>query len=404
MRRFIFSIAALAMMCAATAQTQRETQKETQKQFAWINPISGGIDAGGLRDCFVFHAEGYWYLTGTSAPHWGDGYSNPGVRLYRSKDMINWKQTGIIIPNPGTSKWYASRFWAPEITCIGGRYYCTFNCRNERDGFNVGQSWGIAVADHPEGPYTVLSDDAPVSRGNDATLFEDTDGQVWAAWCGASAEHPDGNVMTLARIDLATLKLSDVHEIFGGGSGDIAGTGWDRCGVEGPALFRRGDTYFMMYSSWQRGYEVGVATAKHLNGTWTKSPLNPLFGAQSRSKWQDAVEGDWQDLGHNTVFTGPDGRLWLSCHGQLRGGGLPPMLVIQPLVFDDNGNLQRMDIPHKYQKVVWDDASSINNVKKTGRAAHKGRRRTAAYRMNGLAADGSAKGMVVADNRKYINR
>lgn len=133
-----------------------------QEKFGWINPIYSGIDDGGLRDCFVFRAEGKWYLTGTSSPHWGDGYGNPGVRLYRSTDLINWREVGLIVKNPGTSKWYASRFWAPEIAFIKGKYYCTFNCRNERDGFNVQQSWGIAVADNVEGPYTVLSDEAPL--------------------------------------------------------------------------------------------------------------------------------------------------------------------------------------------------------------------------------------------------
>lgn len=318
----------------------------------WSNPISDGIDEGGLRDCFVFAAEGRWYLTGTSSPHWGDGYGNPGVRLYRSNDLVHWQQVGLIVRNPGESKWYASRFWAPEIACIGGRYYCTFNCRNERNGFQVRQSWGIAVSDHVEGPYTVLSDDKPVGAGNDATLYEDEDGQVYVAWCGPSKEHPDGNVMMLARINLQTLELSDVHEIFGGTAGDRHGIGWDECGVEGPAIFKRGSTYYMTYSSWQRGYEVGLATATSLDGKWTKSPDNPLFGSQDRGKWKEAVEGEWRDLGHNTVFTGPDGRLWMSCHGQLRSGRTP-MLVIQPLQFDRHGKMLKMDIPWEQQTVTW---------------------------------------------------
>lgn len=365
-----------------------------EHSFAWINPVSSGIDGGGLRDCYVFRAEGKWYLTGTSSPHWGDGYGNPGVRLYRSTDMINWRQVGLIIKNPGTSKWYASRFWAPEIAYIKGKYYCTFNCRNERDGFNVPQSWGIAVADNVEGPYTVLSDDKPVARGNDATLFEDEDGQVWAAWCGASPEHPDGNVMTLARINLETLELTATREVFGGGTGDVTTTGWDKCGVEGPALFKRGDTYYMMYSSWQRGYEVGVATTKNLRAPFVKSNRNPLFGSQSKSKWADAVEGDWQDLGHNTVFTGPDGRLWMSCHGQLRNSGQPPMLVLQPLLFDDDGQLLPMEIPHKYQKVTWDNASSIESPILT--------EPTRCYNLQGELVGNEAKGILIANHKKYI--
>ncbi len=327
----------LLLIAASTLTAFAQT-----KTFTWTNPITNGIDKGGLRDCYVFRAEGHWYLTGTSAPHWGDGYGNPGVRLYRSDDLNHWTEVGLIIKNPGTGKWYASRFWAPEIHKIDGKYYCTFNCRNERDGFHVKQSWGIAVADHAEGPYKVLSDDKPVAGGNDATLFKDDDGKVYVSWCGPSPEHPDGNVMMLARIDLKTLKLSGAHEIFGGTKGDVATIGWDQCGVEGPCLFKRKGTYYIMYSSWQRGYEVGVATTKNINGKWTKAANNPIFGSQSKGKWKDAVETPYSDIGHNTVFTGPDGKMWLSCHGQVRGSGLPPMLYIQPMDFDKHGNIMRL--------------------------------------------------------------
>jgi len=37
------------------------------------------------------------------------------------------------------------------------------------------------------------------------------------------------------------------------------------------------------------------------------------------------------------VFTGPDGRLWLSCHGITPGAN--PFLVIDPIDFDAEGNV-----------------------------------------------------------------
>ena len=318
--------------------------------MTWTNPISTGINSGGLRDCFVFRAEGRWYLTGTSSPHWGEGYDNPGVRLYRSNSLTRWEEVGLIITNPGTSKWYASRFWAPEINYVAGRYYCTFNCRNERDGFNVRQSCGLAVADHPEGPYTVLTDDAPLCPGNDMTLFEDEDGKVYAAWCGPTPQHPDGNMMMLSELDLATLTLKNTHEIFGGGTGPVATTGWDAVGVEGPYIFKRGGIYYMTYSSWQRGYEVGYVTATDINGKWTKADNNPIFGSQSKGKWANAVEGPWGDIGHNAVFTGPDGQLWFSCHGQLRGGN-GPWLVIDHLPLNADGKISNIEVSTSQQSI-----------------------------------------------------
>ena len=44
--------------------------------------------------------------------------------------------------------------------------------------------------------------------------------------------------------------------------------------------------------------------------------------------------------GQNEIFTGPDGRLWLSCHGTLEGDGSAPMLFIDPIWFDADGTVR----------------------------------------------------------------
>jgi len=38
--------------------------------FEYQNPISNGIDSNGLRDCQMLRDGDWWYLTGTSFPHW----------------------------------------------------------------------------------------------------------------------------------------------------------------------------------------------------------------------------------------------------------------------------------------------------------------------------------------------
>lgn len=294
--------------------------------FCWQNPIKKGIDKGGLRDCQVFEADGHWYMTGTSAPHWGDGKGNPGVVLYKSDNLTEWTKVGFIVKNPGPGKWYWQRFWAPEIAKINNKYYCTFNCKN--DSLGVPQSFGLAVADKVEGPYTVLSEDAPVSRGNDANLFQDDDGKTYVTWCGGE----NINMMTIAEIDLEKGRLKEPGRVIFKGTPNE----WDAAGVEGACLFKQNGMYLMTYSSWTRGYEVGLVMAKDIKGPWQKVSAEPFFGSQTKAKWKDAVETAYSDIGHNHLFRGPDGGLWLCCHGRLHGDD-GPWLYIEPLKFDGRG-------------------------------------------------------------------
>ena len=337
--------------------------------FTYQNPISSGIWPTGLRDCQVLRDGDWWYLTGTSFPHWPrqevesdpDTFNN-GVVLYRSRDLLNWEFRKFIVSRPGPDKWYYRRFWAPEIQKIGDKYYALFNCRNDDLGY-VGQYTGFAVADHIEGPYTVVTGDAPFSTGNDLTFFQDDDGSVWAFW-NRGREFGIG----FARVDLQTGKMltEPVSAIQPGEvtfARDETGTilktpgydgrpidkvqtyhSWDSIGIEGAYVIKNNGTYYLFYSSWTRGYEIGYATAPAVTGPWTKADNNPFYGAMSRQACQRngiPFQGDpnsfFNQVGHNEIFTGPDGRFWLSCHGIGEDG--VPMLVIDPLNFDAEGRV-----------------------------------------------------------------
>ncbi|QDU91615.1 Beta-xylosidase [Pirellulimonas nuda] len=333
----------LVLLCLTSAAHAEE--------FRYQNPITSGIDPQGLRDCQVFRDGDHWYLTGTSSPHWErEPGMNPGVRLYRSDDLLNWAEVGIIVPKPeDTQSWYEERFWAPEVQKINGRYYCTFNCTNPP--VQQGQAGGLAVADRVEGPYTVLTPDKPLVQGNDLTLHQEPDGRVYAFW-NRGKQHG----ILSAEVDLETPKLltEPTTCIRQGEPGE-----WDSIGIEGAYIVKHRGTYYLMYSSWTRGYEIGYATASSINGPWTKHPGSPIYGAQSRSvaeKNGATYTGDedcpFNAVGHNEVFTGPDGRLWLSCHGILPGK--PPMLVIDPISFEPDGSMKIAGPTHTPQTIPLD--------------------------------------------------
>lgn len=348
------------------------------RTFEYQNPITNGIDTNGLRDCQVIREGNWWYLTGTSYPHWSrqevDGNLNKGVVLYKSKDLLSWQFVKYIVKSGGIDKWYHRRFWAPEIQKINGKFYALFNCRNDSLGY-VGQHTGYAVADNIEGPYTVVTEDKPLSNGNDLTFFKDDDGSVWAFWNRgrefgigfakidletASFLTEPTSAIQPAKVDYAYDEKGELLKVPGYDGRLIPKVEkyheWDAIGIEGAYVIKNKDTYYLFYSSWTRGYEIGYATAKKVNGPWTKHSKNPFYGAQSKSacekngfEWEGDEKNPFDQVGHNEIFVGPDGQYWLSCHGIIPGKS--PMLVIDPIWFDEEGNVHSNGPTYKKQVI-----------------------------------------------------
>ncbi len=387
-RKIIFCVLAAAVVTGKAigqikTQQQAAAQSETgDNYFTYQNPISIGIDVKGIRDCQILRDGDWWYLTGTASSFGlgADKGLNPGVPLYKSKNLLEWQFIKYIVQRPDSSKWYYERFWAPEIHKIKGKYYATFNCRNERLGYSW-QHIGYAVSDHIEGPYKVVTEDKPLARGNDMTLFEDDDSRVYAFWhnvlddgtfwlggseidlesgkfvsskpfqsiqTGRVAYEKDaqGNIKTVFRYGRNERKIKTFYE-------------WDSQGIEGAFIIKRNGIYYLFYSSWTRGYEVGYATATNIKGPWKKGTENPIYGGIEKElsekrgfAYRQNLLNPFEAVGHNAIFTGPDGRLWLSCHGiskYYKG----PFLVIDPLTFTDDGRIEKMEPSYTPRVVHW---------------------------------------------------
>jgi beta-xylosidase len=376
-------IIGLLVACLNVACNEIKSQKlpDDKGVFKYMNPISKGIDTKGLRDCQVFRDGNYWYMTGTSYPHWGrqetNGQLNKGVVLYKSKDLINWEYVNYVVKAGDKSKWYHLRFWAPEIQKIQGKYYALFNCNNEQLGY-PGQNPGYAVADQVEGPYKIVTENKPLCQGNDLTFFEDKDGKVWAFW-NRGREFGIG----FAQIDLATatfltepqsaIRPADVDFAYDENGNVLKVPGydgkpipkvqkyhaWDAIGIEGAYVIEDNGTYYLFYSSWTRGYEIGYATAKSIQGPWTKNESNPFYGAQSKKtcekngfEYTGDPKNPFNQVGHNAIFRGPDGRYWLSCHGiKASKTDEQPFLVIDPIWFDEQGRVKSNGPTYTEQRV-----------------------------------------------------
>ena len=296
-----------------------------------------------LRDPMIIVYHDMYYLTGTQAPYW-EG-PNEGVRLWRSRDLKNWENLGLILKRADLKEdfWGIDRFWAPELfVSPGGKVFLTFGSRNSSEKYPHEHGVGLAVAEKPEGPYTLITTDEPISRpgllGNDATLFTDGDGTVYLGYTAEKepGDPPDGcNKLTLSVFDENTYRLSDTRTVcYCGKEGE-----WDHIGIEGQCIVRRNGQLYMWYSSWTRGYEAGILNAKTMRGEWVKNPGNPVLS-----------EGKtWHRAGHNHSFRALDGRDYISFHAELKDPSAGPddgyaeRVFIRPVEYLPDGGVKILE-------------------------------------------------------------
>jgi beta-xylosidase len=316
-------IVALLITTSITAQINPFSPplvSTTKNEFRYTNPITRDTSIA-MRDHCIIKVGNKWFCTGTSEPVW-TGY-NPGVRLLESDDLIHWKQHSWLIDAKKLASDcpYNGRFWAPEIHFIKGKYYLTVNSgkvtEEDPKGMKTHSVW-LFVADLVTGPYQLLNGPLTPQYNNDATLFEDEDGQTYL-YCS-------GNGLFQAKIDLTTGKLTTPIQKFL----DKKQAGWPEWiigGIEGPFVIKKEGTYYMFFSTWTRGYEVGLLKSKSPLGPWELATPEPIFGTRKKGYRPEMAQSGgyahlqftdtqdpYQETGHNALFIGPDGNLWNSCH------------------------------------------------------------------------------------------
>lgn len=316
-----------------------------------------------FRDTHIIPHDSVFYAIGTSPPYWGG--PNDGVKLYRSPDLKNWEYLNLLIDAAALDDdvWYKDRFWAPELHRFNNRFFLTFNCQNSGGGSYAStemkhfHACGMAVADNIEGPYTVVTHDKPLTSfpSNDMTLFQDEDGRIF---CFFNNGWTDLHHIYVAELDTVNYELKEEPVLL---ISQEPGR-WDGAGIEGAHIIKNEDTYYMFYSSWTQGYAVGYATAESVYGPWTKYEGNPLFGAFMRNdstfifREGQAIydpASPYTTVGHNQVFTGVDGSVWISCHGY-RIGDENASMIMDPIWFEE-GRLKTNAPTYRTQMVRVSD-------------------------------------------------
>ena len=200
-------------------------------------------------------------------------------------------------------KWTTSSFWAPEWYVHNGKVYVYYTARNKSNVSYI----GVATADSPTGKFT---DHGPVvefgTEAIDAFVLEDR-GELYISWKAYGLDNRP--------IELLAAKLSrDGLKLDGEPFGLLVDD--ERQGMEGQHWFKKDGYYYLIYAI--RGccgadsdYAVSVARSKSLKGPYEKYRDNPILHGSDEIK----------SIGHGTLTTTPDGRMYYLCHAYSEGSG-----------------------------------------------------------------------------------
>lgn len=271
---------------------------------------------GDMADPSIIRIENTYYATGTSS-EWAPFYP-----LYKSADLVNWEQAGHVFDKK--PEWTSNSFWAPELFVHGGKVFCYYTARRKSDNVSY---IGVATAKNPLRGFT---DHGPLvehgSEAIDAFVFDDG-GRLYISWKAYGLDRRP--------IELLACRLSSDGLRLEGEPFSLMIDTLNE-GMEGQCHFKRGDYYYIIYSSHgccgpHSDYDVCAARSKSFEGPYERFPGNPIL--------HGGGTGDYQSCGHGTMVETPDGRMFYMCHAYLRNegffGGRQP--VIQEMFVNGDG-------------------------------------------------------------------
>ena len=281
--------------CYKGDDTRFNKNIDSGKQF--YNPILAGF----YPDPSICRAGDTYYLVNSSFSFY------PGVPLFTSKDLVNWKQTGHVLDRksqlPLTRQRISGGIFAPAIS---------YNEKNKTFYMittNVGAgNFFVKTKDPSKGWSDPIY--LPKINGIDPSFFFDKNGQgyiVHNAPVDGGADYEGQRAIRIFKFDANGDSIVGNHtQIVRGGTHVQKNPIW----IEGPHLFRVGKYYYLMCAEggtcdWHS--EV-IFRAKNPMGPWAECPNNPILTQRTGldPKRPDIVTS----TGHADIVQSKSGDWW----------------------------------------------------------------------------------------------
>jgi xylan 1,4-beta-xylosidase len=261
-----------------------------------VNPILSGF----YPDPSIVQVESDYYLVNSTFSYF------PGIPVFHSKDLKNWKQVGNVIDRTTQLDFMGELMtrglFAPAISFYNGTYYVTCTDIDHEGNF-------VVTAKDPAGPW---SDPVkiPQVRGIDPSLFFNDDGKAYIVY---NSDAPDNKplysghrTIQCYEFDPVTLKvIGEEKQLVNGGVDISKKPVW----IEGPHIMKRFGWYYL-YAA-EGGTSVNhsevVLRSKDVWGPYIPYEKNPILT-------QRDLPADRKDpitsTGHAQFIDGPDGKTY----------------------------------------------------------------------------------------------
>lgn len=225
----------------------------------------------------------------------------PGVPIFHSKDLVNWKQIGNVLDRPSQleliGRGHSEGIYAPTIRYHEGIFYMITT--------NVGGIGNFYVtATEPQGPWSepIILD----AEGIDPSLFFDEDGKVYYV---GTRHKPEGvfryygdSEVWLQELDLAKGCL--IGEQYVLWEGALVDSAWS----EAPHIYKKNDYYYLMIAEGGTGLQhaITIARSKEIKGLYENNACNPILTHRHLGRDYPIV-----NVGHGDLVEAVDGSWWM---------------------------------------------------------------------------------------------
>lgn len=269
-RRFVALHLALLMALSLAACGGRNGGNSVSAN-TFTNPVIQ-ID---FPDPGVLVADGVYYAYATNA-------FGKNIQVARSHDLVHWDMLPDALPAlPAWASLTSGLVWAPDVSHIGDRYIMYYTARDSQSNR---QCIGVAISDHPEGPFRdtnakpfICQDllggtiDASFFRDGDKLyLYFKNDGNCCGLPTHLWAQELAADGLSLAGAPMSLL-VNDAQS-------------WEGDVIEAPYMVKHGDGYYLFYSAnsyADERYAIGYAHCQSATGPCTKAAENPIVASRA---------------------------------------------------------------------------------------------------------------------------
>lgn len=267
--------------------------------FSQTTTIQNPILTGFYPDPSIVKVGSDYYLINSTFSYF------PGIPVFQSKDLKNWKQIGNVIHRPSQMDFMGEKLtrglFAPAISYHKGVYYVSCTDIDHDGNF-------VVTATNPAGPW---SDPVkiPQVRGIDPSIYFDV--ETDKAYIVYNSDAPDNKplysghrTVRMFEIDYKTLKvIGEEKQLINGGVDITRKPVW----IEGPHILKKNEWYYL-YAA-EGGTSINhsevVLRSKNVWGPYVPYDKNPILTQRDLPANR---KHPVTSAGHAQIVEGPDGK------------------------------------------------------------------------------------------------